>query len=296
MNQSEDGSIAIENATILSHLAYPGEQYVLRLHAPLTAASAEPGSFVHLRCTDSLALRRPLSIMRVDASSGWIELLYRVVGQGTTLLANAVAGQTLSLLGPIGQPFSLPSKARRQPLLIGGGVGIPPMIFLADLMRKEKHLQPLVLMGSETPFPFPPKPSTILIAGMPDGVIASMPLLEEWGIASRLASCQDFHGCYDGYVTDLGQQWLSAMNPSKQQEVCIYACGPWPMLAAAAALARRFDIPCQVSLEEHMACAVGGCAGCTVPITSACGDITMKRVCVDGPVFDAYDVFPATEF
>ncbi len=290
MSARTNGSIAIEDALIISHQAYPGDQYVLRLQAPKTAADAKPGSFVHLRCASSLAMRRPLSIMRADPDQGWIELLYRVVGQGTALLADATPGQSLNLLGPVGKPFSMPASGQRLPLLIGGGVGIPPMVFLADRMRTDKNLQPLVLMGSETPFPFPPKPSTILLPGMPDGVIASMPLLEEWGVASRLASLQDFHGCYDGYVTDLAREWLATLSQHDRRQVTIYACGPWPMLATAAALARQFDLDCQVSLEEHMACAVGGCAGCTVPIMTDQG-VAMKRVCVDGPVFDARQVF-----
>ncbi len=117
-----------------------------------------------------------------------------------------------------------------------------------------------------------------------------MPLLEEWGIASRLASRADYPGCFDGFVTELAKKWLQSLSDAALAEVEIFACGPTPMLQATARLAGQFALPCQVSLEEFMACAVGGCAGCTVSVQTPEGS-AMKRVCVDGPVFDAYSVF-----
>jgi dihydroorotate dehydrogenase electron transfer subunit len=195
-------------------------------------------------------------------------------------------------MGPIGRGFTL-STERLRPLLIGGGVGIPPMIFLADLLRRrsDERWRPLVLMGSEIPFPFRARPSTVLIPGMPAAVIACMPLLEDWGVPSRLASLAGFAGCYEGYVTSLAETWLETLDADARAEVAIYACGPTPMLKAVAGIAHRFGVPAQVSLEEFMACAVGGCAGCAVPVRVE-GELAMKRVCVDGPVFDAHAVFP----
>lgn len=118
-----------------------------------------------------------------------------------------------------------------------------------------------------------------------------MPLLDEWGIPSRLASWSDFAGCHTGYVTDLARAWLDSLDEQQLSEVEVFACGPTPMLKASAALAQEYDLPCQISLEEFMACAVGGCAGCTVLIHTDDGP-AMKRVCVDGPVFDANLVYP----
>jgi dihydroorotate dehydrogenase electron transfer subunit len=117
--------------------------------------------------------------------------------------------------------------------------------------------------------------------------------MEDWGIASRLASRAGFAGCFNGFVTELADAWLRTRPPEELREVEIFACGPTPMLASAARLARRYGVACQVSLEEFMACAVGGCAGCTVLVETPAGP-AMKRVCVDGPVFDAYTVFPAS--
>jgi dihydroorotate dehydrogenase electron transfer subunit len=166
------------------------------------------------------------------------------------------------------------------------------MVFLAERLAASKQTQwkPLVLMGSEVPFPFRERPSTMIVPGMPAGSIACMPLLEEWGVPSRLASGADFPGCFPGFVTELAEVWLASLTQAELGAVEIFACGPTPMLKACAALARRFHVPCQVSLEEFMACAVGGCAGCSVEVRTAEGP-AMKRVCVDGPVFDAYAVF-----
>jgi dihydroorotate dehydrogenase electron transfer subunit len=291
MNKPHRDSIFLERAEILSHQAFAGEQFILRLAAPRCAAQALPGSFVHLQCDPLLPMRRPLSIMRTSSNEGWVELLYKRVGAGTRLLAQRRKGESLSLLGPIGQPFR-PSAAHKRPLLIGGGVGMPPMIFLADALRKDPHKQPFVILGSEVPFPFAPQPSHITLPGLPSDVVASMPLLETWGIACRLASLQDFTGCFQGYVTDLARHWLASLDSAGRREVEIFSCGPHPMLEAVTQLAIEYELRCQVSLEEFMACAVGGCAGCVVEVATAAGP-TMQRVCVDGPVFDARSVFPS---
>lgn len=278
-----------DDARILAHTAHSGDQYVLRVHAPRIAARAQPGSFAHIRCADLLPMRRPLSIMRASATEGWVDFLYKALGEGTRLLAARKVGEYLSILGPIGVPFA-PNLERPRALLMGGGVGIPPMIFFAEHLRALKIYKPFVIMGSEVPFPFSTRPSHIMVPGMPPGVIAAMPLMEDWGIPSRLASKQNYPGCFDGYVTDVARAWLAELSPAQLCEVEIFACGPHPMLEATARLARELRLPCQVSLEEFMACAVGGCAGCTVEVKTGTG-VYMKRVCVDGPVFDAEAVF-----
>ncbi len=289
MSAAHRGTIFLEQARVVTQLAYDAEQFVIRLAAPQCAARAQPGSFAHLTCDVSIPMRRPLSIMRADAKAGWIEILYKVVGAGLQALAARKAGDAVSVLGPIGQPFSVHPQ-RPRTLLVGGGVGIPPMVFLAERLKEDRSYKPLVLMGSEVPFPFRTRPSATVVAGMPAGTLACMPLLEAWGVPSRLASRADFAGCYSGFVTELAAEWLASLGPEQLAEVEIFACGPTPMLKATAQLARQFGVPCQVSLEEFMACAVGGCAGCTVEVRTSQGP-AMKRVCVDGPVFDAYAVF-----
>lgn len=284
------GSIFLEDGKVIAQETWPGDQFVLRVSAPKCAARALPGSFVHLTCDPDVPMRRPLSIQRVNASEGWIEILYKVMGPGLRALSRRRVGDDISVLGPIGQPFK-PDPEKPRSLLVGGGVGIPPMVFLAEWMLG-KQWKPLVLMGSEIPFPFKARPSTILVPGIPAGSIASMPLLDGWGVPSRLATKAGFPGCYDGFVTQLADEWLASLDPSAKAEVEVFSCGPTPMLEAVAKVAARHDVPCQVSLEEFMACAVGGCAGCTVKVATPEGP-AMKRVCVDGPVFDSRAVFAA---
>ena len=160
---------------------------------------------------------------------------------------------------------------RLRRLLIGDGAGIGPTLFLAERMRTQAGTgatadtlavpnahataapslwTPLVLLGSDTPFPFRPRPSVIVVPGIPTGVIACMPLLEEWGIASRLASTADLPGCFEGTVTDLADAWLSSLSPTDLTEVEICSCGPTPLLEATATLARRYNVPHQTSSPD----------------------------------------------
>jgi dihydroorotate dehydrogenase electron transfer subunit len=237
-------------------------------------------------------MRRPLSLQRADAEKGTIEILYKVVGEGTRRLSRAGVGDALSCMGPIGNGF-VADPDKPIPLLIGGGVGLPPMVYLAEALSQDSTFKPLVLLGSEVPFPFGSVPSMHSVPGMPAAASHSHPDLEALGVASRLASLSGLTGCYVGYVTELASEWILSLDHKTRSKIAIYACGPTPMLAATARLARKFSLPAQVSLEEYMACAVGGCAGCAVPVTTPEGTY-MKRVCVDGPVFDAYQVFPET--
>ncbi len=294
MRQSKDTShrntINLAQCEILSHDHYDGEQHLLRLHAPKIAAEAAAGNFVHLTTDPTHPLRRPISIMRISRREGWIELLYKVFGAGTGELTRRRVGEKLSLIGPIGRPFTSHME-RPRPLLIGGGIGMPPIIFLADQLREIKGAyRPLVILGSEVPFPFTVQPSKIIVPGVDCDVTGAMALLEAWGIPSRMASRQGYPGCLDGDVTDLARQWLAPLDSEQLKEVEIFSCGPLPMLEAVAALAREYRIPCQVSMEEFMACGIGACAGCAVEVQTAQG-VEMQRVCVDGPVFDAKQIF-----
>jgi dihydroorotate dehydrogenase electron transfer subunit len=285
--QQNRGTIFVEDGEVLSSNAFPGEQFVMRVRAPKCAANAEPGSFVHIRCDETLPMRRPLSIMR--AGDDWIEILYKTIGHGLQLLSRKKPGESVSVLGPIGQPFRM-NPERPNAVLIGGGVGIPPMVFIADRFRQAKDSwHPLAILGSEIPFPFDLIASRLKTPWLDAGTNSTMPLLESWDVPTRLATLAGYEGCFNGYVTDLAEQWLKTLAADALAKTEIFACGPTPMLKAVADLAARYELPCQVSLEEFMACAVGGCAGCAVKINTPDGE-AMKRVCVDGPVFDAATV------
>jgi dihydroorotate dehydrogenase electron transfer subunit len=282
-------TLYVEDARLLAHAAFPARQHLLRLHSPKIAARSRPGAFVHVQCDPALAMRRPMSILEADTDGGWIDILFKEVGVGSRLLASRKCGDELSLIGPIGNAFSI-EPGIRLALLIGGGVGIPPIHFLATSLRRAGHAaQPMVLMGSEVPFPFELVAPTARFAGLEVENGLSLAPLEQLGIPSRLASLSGLPGCHRGFVTDLARRWLSSLAWSTRSTVKIYACGPTAMLRAVAKLAAELELPCQVALEEYMACGVGGCAGCAVRVRTPDGD-AMKRVCVDGPVFDAYQV------
>lgn len=292
MNRPHRNTIFLEDARVLQHRAYPGNQYVLRLEAPQCASRATPGSFVHLQCAADLPMRRPLSILRADPAAGWIEVLYKIAGQGLRVLAEASPDDLLSVLGPIGHGFR-PDPALPRTVLIGGGVGIPPLVFLAEWLPADgvNAWQPIAFFGSEIPFPFRLGRAAAPLAGIAGEIDACMSDLDALGMSSRLASFAGFEGCYRGFVTALAGAWLGRLDRSELAQVSIFACGPEAMLRASAILAAEFGVPAQICLEEFMACGVGGCAGCTIPVATARGP-AMKRVCVDGPVFDARMVYP----
>ncbi|HEX5314953.1 MAG TPA: dihydroorotate dehydrogenase electron transfer subunit [Gammaproteobacteria bacterium] len=288
---AERGYIHVVAAEVLAHERHAAGQHVLRLAAPAIAAGARPGSFVHIDCGPQWLLRRPMSLMSAAPANGEIELLFKEIGHGTVNLAALEPGDAVSLIGPIGNAFtSLRERPRR--LLLGGGVGIPPILYYAQTLVAGGESPPWVVTGSEVPFPFLTARADLPLPGAPAAASDSISRLEALGVPNRLASLGKLPGCFHGFVTELAQLVIEALNPDERDELALYACGPTAMLAATAALARRYVLPCQVALEEYMACAVGGCAGCTVEVTTATG-AAMKRVCVDGPVFDAAAVFPA---
>lgn len=287
MANEHDNTLFEEKAELLAHVTHPGDQFVMRLKAPKTAAKAKPGQFVHMRVSDERALRRPISIMLTDPERGTIDLLYKAIGEGTRLLSERKVGDVMPLLGPIGVPFDLSDESKRY-LLIGGGVGIPPMIFAADALQGKADC--VVFAGSEVEFPFALKPSTTLLPGVVGNTILSIASLEERGIPSRLASNAGLYGCYEGHVPNLARDYLAALSKEERGRCVLLSCGPHPMLHAVARVGREFDLPTFLSLEEHMACALGGCAGCVVK-TVENGEEKYRRVCVDGPVFAA-DILP----
>ena len=286
MVKTHRDTISVNDCQVLAHYQFEADQYIITLESKEIADSTRPGQFVHLSVSGMLAMRRPISVMSVDADNGTFDLLYKIVGEGTKQLADRRIGDVLSVIGPIGNGFELTD--RKIPLLIGGGVGMPPMIAIAQKIKDNAYYNPYVILGSEVPFPFEASQSSL--SGFNSSSFHTMPLLEEWRVPCGLASLQDYEGVYKGYVTDLAREYLDSLSSSDLKEVEVFTCGPNPMLEAVSKLANEYNLPCQASLEEYMACAVGGCAGCVVEVATENGP-AMKRVCVDGPVFDAKTVF-----
>ena len=286
MVKTHRDTISVNDCQVLAHYQFEADQYIITLESKEIADSTRPGQFVHLSVSGMLAMRRPISVMSVDTDNGTFDLLYKIVGEGTKQLADRKIGDVLSVIGPIGNGFELTD--RKIPLLIGGGVGMPPMIAIAQKIKDNAYYNPYVILGSEVPFPFEASQSSL--NGFNSSKFYTMPLLEEWRVPCGLASLQDYEGVYKGYVTDLAREYLYSLSSSDLKEVEVFTCGPNPMLEAVSKLSNEYNLPCQASLEEYMACAVGGCAGCVVEVATENGP-AMKRVCVDGPVFDAKTVF-----
>lgn len=246
---------------LLSNDEVKPEHFVARILAPEIACAARPGQFLHVLVTPEPAplLRRPVSICRVDRETGWVEMVYRVVGEGTSILSRTRTGVALDVMAPMGTPFRLADTGRH--VLVGGGVGIPPMLFLAE---------ELVAMGAGI---------TVLLGGRTSEHVLCES--EFAAIALEPSICTDDGSAgRRGLVTDLLKDALSDGAPAT-----VYACGPIPMLRAVARLARQYNRPCQVSFEARMACGVGACLSCVIPTTGG-----YQRVCTEGPAFDAETV------
>jgi dihydroorotate dehydrogenase electron transfer subunit len=249
--------VILEEARVEENRLLAPEHRRMVLHAPDIGASAEPGQFVHVRVHDSLhpLLRRPFSVARRDRTAGTLTLIYRVVGEGTARLADRRPGDRMEVLGPLGRGFRmLPDVI---PLLVGGGVGIAPLIFLAEeAVRKGRQVE--LLAGART---------AALLVGEGD--------LRELGVECCPATDDGSRG-YRGPVTGLVAGRLDGR--------AVYASGPLAMLRQVKRLTE--SAPAQLCIEAVMACGVGACRGCSCGAQGG----GHRLVCTDGPVFDAHEV------
>jgi dihydroorotate dehydrogenase electron transfer subunit len=260
-----------QKATIHYNRQVAPDHYCIGLHGDHDFGSARPGQFVMLRVADQLypLLRRPFSIHRLVKAHGrptGFEILYRVVGQGTTLLSARQKGERLDVLGPLGTSFRLPRSMKR-PFIVGGGIGVAPLVFLAEQIASRLEN---------------PSDGFVFLGALCDEALLCRNVFEKLGMSLKLAT--DDGSCGDQcLVTDPVEEALTDREPD-----ILFACGPSAMLACVADIARRHRIPCQISLEAHMACGMGACLGCAVPQPGQ--STRYLHVCQDGPVFDAEDV------
>ncbi len=252
-------AIELLHAEVLDHHEVAPDHWVITLDAPEIAAGARPGQFVMVRGiqgTDPL-LPRALSIYHADVEGGCIELLYRVVGPGTTRLQEHEPGRRVAVWGPLGSQFRLPEGDRV--VLVGGGVGVPPLVFWAErLAALSVPMEVIALIGAQS-----------------ESSLVGIDRLRRARANVRIATDDGSQG-RKGYVTDLLPQAVQSARAT------IYACGPTPMLKAVARLGKTLETPTELALEAPMACGVGACLGCTVPRREG----GFARVCTEGPVFD----------
>ncbi len=240
---------------------HPVSSSMIRLEVELDGdASFMPGQFCMINLGDgfALSLSRPLSILAAEGNR--LSLLYKIVGRGTRVLSAAVAGQPVRLLSPLGNPF--PRRDTDQPrLLLAGGVGLPPLASWAALHGREDDLCCFGARdGADAPWPLLPSPWLVSVdteVDVPAG-----------------------HSAHHGNVVELARNRLT----TRHEDFVVLACGPTPLLRAAAELAAERGWTCLVSIEERMGCGYGVCRGCVVP---SVGDAGWQLACHDGPVIDA---------
>lgn len=232
--------------------------YSMWLKTEQIAGEAKPGQFISLYCHDgSRMLPRPISICEIDAKDNALRIVYRVAGKGTEEFSQLSTGDSVEIVGPLGNGFPLKEK---KAFLIGGGIGIPPMVELAKQLNCEKQM---VLGYRDTLF-----------------------LQEEFkGLGSMYVATEDGSCGTEGNVLD-------AIRENGLDAEIIYACGPTPMLKAIKEYAMANGIECWLSLEEKMACGIGACLACVCKSKEkdSHSNVNNKRVCKEGPVFRAEEV------
>ncbi len=252
-------SVAMKRKAIIAeNVEIAKDIYSMWLDAPDIADEAKPGQFVSLYCRDKgKLLPRPISICEINKGQGKVRLVYRIAGEGTREFAGMKAAESIEAMGPLGNGFTLEGK---KALLIGGGIGIPPMLELAKQLSCEKQM---VLGYRDITF-----------------------LEKEFEAYGRVyISTEDGSRGTKGNVID-------AIRENNLDADIIFACGPTPMLRGIKAYAAEHKIRTQLSLEERMACGIGACLGCICKTKEIDhhSNVKNKRICKDGPVFYAEEV------
>lgn len=245
--------------------------YKFSLQAKEITETAKPGNFVEIRVSDSIEplLRRPISIYNMEKETGILEIIFQEKGKGTKILANRKEGEEIDIVGPLGYgTFDI--KTQGEVAIIGGGIGIFPLYELAKQTKQQNNIAPKV--------------NTYLGFRSKEFVV----LEKEFEKTSDKLIITTDDGSYaeKGFAIDKLKQDIQTKKPD-----IIYACGPLPMLKAVQQLSIEQNIPCQISLEEKMACGLGACLGCAVKTAKSTEENPQYwHVCKAGPVFNAQDV------
>ncbi len=269
-------------ARVVENVAIADRTYRLRLDAPAIARAIKPGQFVMVRPSTSLdpLLGRPFALYEVvrtaDGTPESLDVVYLILGRGTAALAERKPGDMLSVWGPLGQPFGPPPQG--DAVFVAGGIGQTPFLSLGKWWLGQA-------VYGEQSFDRPASSARMLYGVRAANLAAGLPDFEAAGIPIDLAT-DDGSAGHHGFVTVLLRERLGrGERPAK-----VVGCGPPPMLKALSRLVAEYDVPCDLSLENHMACGFGACFSCVAPIRQADGSVDLRRVCVEGPTFPAGDV------
>ena len=235
----------------------------LVVRAPGIAPLVQPGQFAHVRILPlkEALLRRPFSIFQISGDT--LSILYKTIGRGTEVLSRMRPGEELSMIGPLGHGFTVPQPACETPLLVAGGYGMAALYLLAQRS---------------------PQKGVVFVGGRRRVDILCEAEFRALGWEVRATTEDGSHG-EKGLVTEALKTELERHAPGRK----LFACGPTQMLKAVGRLAAEFNLPAELSLDEHMGCGIGVCLTCVVPIKAGEG-WEYQRTCTEGPVFDSREV------
>lgn len=257
MYQEKSKVIGVEDVT--------GDYKLLKLQCPKISASARPGQFVHILVPklDGSVLRRPFSIL--SSEGGVLCVLFKVVGRGTRVMGYLAARDELSVIGPLGNGFPEPAE-KKIPLLVAGGYGVAPLYFLASRMKKR---------------------GVLFVGGRSNKDLLCIDRFRALGWET-LCTTDDGSEGRRGVVIDAVNQWAAGQPSDTEPE--FFACGPDGMLRALSLLTIANGWTAWLSLDKHMGCGIGACLACVQKIRSSDGSECWKRVCRDGPIFEAGEI------
>lgn len=263
----------------------PGQFLEMDLNAVSLPESKQIPEHLKDAAAKPVLLRRPFSFSDViempseEGSTIKVEILYCVLGPATLRMMSLKKGDSVSLLGPLGNGFTIPEKLSTA-LLIAGGMGSPPILHLAGYLKSRFPSVAMVcFVGSKNSADLP---FTIKIGPKKELTLEEF---ERFGVSPFIAT-DDGSAGFDGYITDCLRHWLEK-NTLDPANTLIFACGPEAMLAGTARLAKDFSLPCLVSMERMMACGIGLCQSCAVEMKTGTNQTRYQLCCKDGPVFDA---------
>jgi len=273
-------------AEILLNKEIASSHFKMVLNLGKVNSSARPGQFLHIRAGTAYdpLLRRPISIHRIGSTPNIIELLYKIEGKGTQLMSRRSKGTYIDIIGPLGNGFKVP-KGQSNFILMAGGMGIAPLIALADSLARFRKRTITVILGAKT------KDFIICRKELRDIGAKVIVVTEDGSEGEKGLVTAVLESVIEQFDLRKNATALSLRRPQKvtiseySPEVGLYACGPSAMLRAVATIAKYYTMQAQGSFEERMGCGVGACLGCAIQTKAG-----YKRVCKDGPVFDLEDI------
>lgn len=250
----------LEDVKIVENRYVGDKYYLMKVKAPRAAAASKAGQFFMIKCKDSVrVLRRPISLHNADLETETLEFYYETVGSGTKEFSKLQAGDEINIQGPLGSGFDTSLEGKKI-IVVGGGMGMAPIRLLAEKLNENNSVD-------------------FIGGGRDKGAVE---IIKNYNLDSKQVHIATDDGSVGvkGNTVEILKEMLA-----KDKYDAIYTCGPHGMMLAVADVAHKAGVHCEISLEERMACGVKACVGCSIKTKAG-----MKKVCADGPVFDAEEI------